>query len=501
MPRTDTALIPVEQGHVEGRMNAASGVASFLGLPYAAAPVGDLRFERPRPPIPWSGVRPATAFAARSLQRPPFADMVFRSTSMSEDCLTVNVWTARPGDTSAGLPILVYVHGGAFLVGDGSEPRHDGEALAAQGIVFVSVNYRLGLFGFFAHPQLRGANAGLFDLVAALDWLRSNVRAFGGDPDRITLAGSSSGAFAVCALLCSPLCKGKVAGAVVHSGSLLGSTLSGLNAELPPLEAWQRKGSRFAASLGAGTAQALKALPAQQLLDKSRAGGWNSPVVDGEFLTRDVMDTVEAGGAADVPLMAGIASAERSFDLSRRTEGFRAGAFLDLLAKHCGAASETLFRAYGSPQTPQEVRIAVRDFASDQWIGVGTFRLCAAMAQRGVPVFSYRFDHKRPAPRPGSGGWTSSEGAGHSTDIEYFLGTQSLTDAYDWRQEDRALSARMAAYIVNFVKTGNPNGTGLHAWPGFETRQRIVLSPAGGIESLAATALLASLPSDQAPQQ
>ena len=215
-------------GVVEGT-TAPNGVRAFRGIPFAAPPVGDLRWQPPQPVKPWEGVRKADRFGPRAMQRPIFGDMNFRSDGMSEDCLYLNVW-APAGTGEQRLPVLVYFFGGGFMAGDGSEPRYDGASMASKGVVAVTVNYRLNVFGFFAHPELTkesphhsSGNYGLLDQSAALGWVRQNIAAFGGDPEKITIAGESAGSIAVCAQMASPLSKNLIAGAIGESGSPMGT--------------------------------------------------------------------------------------------------------------------------------------------------------------------------------------------------------------------------------------------------------------------------------------
>src|SRR5258705_3813644 len=227
-----------------------SGLRLFRGIPFAAPPVGELRWKEPQPVRNWTGVRKADRFAPRAMQEPLFSDMVFRSNGMSEDCLYLNVWT--PARSSADrLPVLVYFYGGGLMGGDGSELRYDGESLSRQGIVAVTVNYRLGVFGFLAHPELTkesvhhaSGNYGYLDQAAALRWVAQNIAAFGGDARRITIAGESSGSYSVSALMASPLSRGLMAGAIGESGSTLGS--------IPiPLAAGEKNGVTFHGEAGA----------------------------------------------------------------------------------------------------------------------------------------------------------------------------------------------------------------------------------------------------------
>src|SRR5436305_1282535 len=221
--------VKTANGIVEGMGQQPSGVRIFRGIPFAQPPVGDLRWKPPQSPKNWEGVRQAIQFGPRCMQHPVFGDMNFRSNGMSEDCLYLNVWTpAKKGNER--LPVLVYFYGGGFIAGDGSEPRYDGESLARRGIVVVTLNYRLGVFGFLAHPELSreasyngSGNYGLLDQMAGLRWVHENIAAFGGDPHRVTIGGESAGSVSVSALMVSPLSRGLIAGAIGESGSILGT--------------------------------------------------------------------------------------------------------------------------------------------------------------------------------------------------------------------------------------------------------------------------------------
>ncbi len=254
-------------GLVEGTWEPDAGLRSFKGIPFAAPPVGELRWKPPQPVANWSGVRKAHQFGPRAMQLAVFGDMSFRSSRMSEDCLYLNVWTPATSDQDH-LPVLIYFYGGGFVAGDGSEPRYDGASLALRGIVVLTMNYRLNVFGFFAHPELTqeapyhaSGNYGLLDQTAALRWIRDNIKAFGGDPDRVTIAGESAGSSSVSAQMVSPLAKHLIAGAIGSSGSLMG-TLSPI-----PLAKAEQNGMVLASNIGATSLTALHALPASHLLE------------------------------------------------------------------------------------------------------------------------------------------------------------------------------------------------------------------------------------------
>ena len=302
-------------GIVEGTREHGSGITTFQGIPFGAPPIGKLRFAPPRPVEPWSGVRKADAFGPRAMQLPVFGDMDFRSDGMSEDCLYLNVWTSA---TSADdrLPVLVYFYGGGNVAGDGSEPRYDGEALARRGLVTVTVNYRLGIFGFFAHPELskeseHGAsgNQGYLDQNLALQWVRDNIGAFGGDPARVTIAGESAGSISVSIQMASPLSKDLIAGAIGSSGAAMGAPV-----RTDTLAEKERQGVEIMAATGAGSLAALRAMPAETLLEATgglRFAAYRSNI-DGYLLPDSVEAIFAAGEQARVPLLVGWNSEEAS---------------------------------------------------------------------------------------------------------------------------------------------------------------------------------------------
>jgi len=282
-------VVQTANGPIEERGAQTSGVRVFKGIPFAQPPTGELRWREPRAVENWKGVRQAFDFGPRCMQARIFEDMQFRSNGVSEDCLYLNVWTPAKSNRER-LPVLVYFYGGGFVSGDSSEPRYDGENIAAKGIVVVSVNYRLGEFGFLAHPELTkesphkaSGNYGLLDQNAALRWVRQNIASFGGDPRHVTIAGESAGSMSVSAHMASPLSKDLIAGAIGESGAITGT--------LPPvpLAKAEEEGSKFAASISAPTLVALRAMPAQQILEPASKGGWASTgrfplAIDGYFL-------------------------------------------------------------------------------------------------------------------------------------------------------------------------------------------------------------------------
>ena len=306
--------VKTANGVVEGIGPQSSGIRMFKGIPFAEPPVGALRWKAPQPPKNWAGVRQATQFGPRCMQQPLFGDMNFRSNGMSEDCLYLNVWTPAK---SAGerLPVLVYFFGGGFRAGDGSEPRYDGESMARKGIVALSVNYRLGEFGFFAHPELTrespqhaSGNQGFLDQTAALQWVKQNIAAFGGDPAKVTIAGESAGSIAVSAQMASPIAKSLFARAIGESGALIAPTTPPV-----PLAEAEQIGAKFAAFAGAESLEALRAMTTQQIFDAAAKPGAGRfpPAIDGYFLPKAPVEIFAAGQQAHVPLLVGSNSEEQ----------------------------------------------------------------------------------------------------------------------------------------------------------------------------------------------
>ena len=405
------------------------------------------------------------------MQLPLFSDMNFRSNGMSEDCLYLNVWTGA-GSARERRPVLVYFYGGGLVAGDGSELRYDGESLARRGVVAVTVNYRLGAFGFLAHPELTqespnhaSGNYGLLDQAAALRWVRDNIAAFGGDPQHVTIAGESAGSFSVSAQMASPLAKGLIVGAIGESGSLLSLWPEITLAQAEPA------GVAFAASLGANSLAALRALPAQQLLEASGQGNPYrfQPITDGYFFPSSPLAIFTSGQQAKVPLLVGWNSRESGpegvlGEAAPTVENYRAA-----VAKRAGTRAAEVLRLYPAA-TDAEVEPVATALASDLFIGYSTWKWTDVHAQTGGrPVYRYLYAHPRPAgvATPGSATPPTppAPGAGHSAEIEYALGNLATNHVFAWTPDDYRVSEILQGYFANFIKTGNPNGPGLLAWP------------------------------------
>ncbi|CAN5315346.1 carboxylesterase family protein [soil metagenome] len=461
-----------------------SGVHAFRGLRYAAAPVRDLRWRPPQPVKNWQGVRPADRFADQCMQARVFGDMMFRNSGVSEDCLYLNVWT--PATRSAtGLPVLFYIYGGGFVAGDGSEPRYDGESMAKRGIVVVTLSHRLGIFGFFSHPQLAAesphhasGNYGLMDQMAALEWVKANIAAFGGDPRRVTIAGESAGSFSVSAQMASPVAKSLFAGAIGESGAFFSSTIA-----TPSHAETEPNGVKFGDAVSARSLDALRALSATELLEASGHPGVPrfGPNVDGWFLVEAPAMTFAAGRQARVPLLAGWNSEEsnaRALVNETPTPENARAQFAKLFGDRAADAAK-VFPA----STAAEALQSLTDLASDRFIGYSTWKwLDVHASTSGKPVYRYLYARPRPPlvasmgdARPGLAGGIVRGGGGnppppslgavHSAEIEYALGNLHLNPVFAWTPGDQMVSATMQGYFERFIKTGDPNGAGVPAWP------------------------------------
>jgi para-nitrobenzyl esterase len=466
-PQPVGTRVMTSAGPIEGTQG--DGLRSFKGIPFAAPPVGALRWQPPQPLEKWKETRQTTAFGNQCMQRRMFADMVFRASGISEDCLYLNVWTPAKS-ASDRLPVLVYFYGGGFTAGDGSEPRYDGAALARRGIVTLTVNYRLGVFGFLAHPELTkesprhaSGNYGLLDQAAALAWVRDNIAAFGGDPRKVTIAGESAGSISVSGLMASPLSRGLIAGVIGESGGMFQPTFTPV-----PLADAERAGTAFATAVGAPSLADLRAMPAAALLEATARPGVGrvSIAIDGYFLPKSPADIFAAGEQAQVPLLAGWNSQESGAAgvLGRGAEPTPDNytkAMRDIFADR---ADEALKLYPGA--TAAEIHQSATDLAGDRFIAFSTWKWTALHGHTSKkPVYRYFYSRPRPAMRPEKGSTPAAAGAAHSAEIEYALGNLATNDVYAWTPDDYKLSETFQGYVVNFVKTGNPNGTGLPRWP------------------------------------
>ncbi len=473
----------VENGIIEGNYNTQNGIQAYLGIPFALPPVGDLRWKAPQPLDDWEGVKKTKDFGPRTIQGFVFGDMNFRSDGLSEDCLYLNVWTPAKRNTQ-GLPVLVYFYGGGFVAGDGSEPRYDGESMAKKGIVTVTVNYRLNIFGFFAHPELSAespygasGNYGLLDQQAALQWVQNNITAFGGDPDKVTIAGESAGSISVSYQMASPLSKDLIAGAIGESGAGIHPTLAPV-----PLEEGEKIGADFAHQFGYASLKELRALSTRDVYEiytESQRFGF-PVVIDGYFLPRTLPEIFESGKQAQIPLLVGWNSAEipgmafmQGLPYSR--ENLRAK-----VKERFPEDYEEVLKLYPH-ETAEEIEWAATHLASDGFIAYSTWKWFDLHRKNSdQPAYRYLYSKIRPPlvdPNkvPGLAGGTVEReedtppipepiGAPHACEIEYCMGNLHLVDDYAWTQNDYKVSETMQNFFANFIQTGDPNGENLPEW-------------------------------------
>jgi para-nitrobenzyl esterase len=450
--------VKTEEGKVRGKTINEGKVRAFLGLPYAAPPVGALRWKRSQPPLKWQGVREATAFGAHCAQNRVFEDTVFLDSGPSEDCLFLNVYTPAAARANSKLPVMFWIHGGGYEAGAGSEPRHGGDYLPLKDVVLVTINYRLGVFGFLATPELakegNGAagNWGIFDMVAAMQWVKANIGKFGGDPGNVTIFGESSGSYAVSSLMASPMARGLFVRAIGESGAAFEN--------LQPadsLEAQELKDAKWVASLGVKSLDELRAVPTDRILDAAKGIHFNS-VIDGSVLTEPVPATFAAGRQAQVPLLAGWNRDEGSF----AAKGMTAEKWESQAVSNFKERAPEFLSLYPGLTDEQAIRSAI-DYRGDVFIAFDAWKWIEAQVKTGKsPVYRYRFD--LPA-LPSK--FHPEAFAFHSDDIEYVFGTLDTRPGETIRPEDRKLSEQMMAYWTNFAKTGDPNGPGLPHWPNY----------------------------------
>ena len=451
--------VRLDSGMVSGIPGRATDVRMFKGIPFAAPPVGDLRWRTPQPAAHWEGVRKADQMGAVCMQNTPGG----APTTPSEDCLYLNVWTpARSG--SEKLPVMVWIYGGGFNTGSASQPDYDGENLAKKGAVVVTFNYRLGAFGFFAHPELtkesdrRGAaNFGMLDAIAALEWVQKNIAGFGGDPKRVTIFGESAGAIMIADLMTSPQAKGLFQRAIGESGSWSTRTTAG---RLSTLADAEQTGLKVADELGAKSLAELRAQPAEAILKAGRRG--TGPVVDGWVLPQDPGSVFAEGKQTAVPVLVGSNQDEGTFFLEATTaEKFRAQA-----RTRYGEFTDEFLRLYPAASDEEANASQLRD-SRDQmaWVMRNWARLETTTGRSKAYV--YYFTHQPPAVAGAKSGGRG-RGATHTAEIPYVFQNQRNRA---WTDTDRQISDVMSSYWLNFAANGDPNGKGLPRWPAWDPRK------------------------------
>jgi para-nitrobenzyl esterase len=467
--------VTVASGKLQGAMNADHTVRMFKGIPFAAAPVGALRWKAPQPASSWNGVRQADKFGPACLQTDVFGDIYFRDAKPSEDCLNLDIWIPAKAN-STKIPVFVWFYGGGFVAGSASESRYDGENLAKKGVIVVEPNYRLGVFGFFSHPELTkesghnsSGNYGLLDQVAALQWVVKNIAAFGGDPKNITIGGESAGSLSVSALMASPLSKNLFQKAIGESGAFFPS---GPNAgmQLKPVNVTEQGGVKFAESVGATSLAELRAKPGDELLQaaaKQDRGFGFGPNLDGYFLSSDALSIYSKGEQSQIPLLAGWNADEGKLNILFAPQKPTAKSFTEQAQARFGGQAPEFLKLYPA-NTDQEALQSAEALAGDDFIAFSTWKWIDMQRKTGnSPVYQYRFEQV-PAVKPGAmiGPIPASEaGSRHAGEIQYVFETLKSEQGVPWTDEDFKVSEAMASYWVNFIKTGNPNGSGLPNWP------------------------------------
>jgi para-nitrobenzyl esterase len=472
------APVKVAQGQLEG--TEESGMRVFRGIPFAAPPVGALRWHEPQPAASWSGVRKADQFGPACAQGRVEVDGKLGA-NVSEDCLYLNVWT--PAKTGERLPVLVWIYGGGFAAGRTSDPMFDGAALASKGVVYVSIAYRVGVMGFLAHPELSAENRklhgvaasgnyGLLDMVASLRWIKQNIAAFGGDPNKVTIWGESAGAMAVSMLTVSPQAKGLFHGAISDSGGSFGAvrTPTAPGENLPPLAIAEQGGVALAGKLGATTLAALRAKSTGEVMNQTRgvAGvGW--PVLDGWVIPDDAYVLYKQGKYHDTPILVGINSDEgASFSRTDDPAQFQADTRVRF-----GPMADRILKAY-PPDARGSIKQAARDVMREASFGWHTWVWAKLQNERGgSPAYVFYMDQRPPYAADSRN--ADVAGVPHGAELQYVFQKLDLAKL-PWTDADRRISDAMATYWTNFAKTGNPNGAGLARWPQFTAKdqQRMV---------------------------
>ncbi|HEY7901551.1 MAG TPA: carboxylesterase family protein [Caulobacteraceae bacterium] len=459
-------IVASPAGRVQGREQG--GVQIFEGIPYAAPPVGPLRWRPPAPPPTWSDVRPATAFGPACLQPRGGPATIYTDPppSMSEDCLTLNIWTPA---SAAKAPVMVWIHGGAFWGGTGSEAIYDGSAFAARGVVVVTINYRLGVLGWLAHPELSAeppdgvsGNYGLLDQIAALEWVKRNIAAFGGDPTNVTIAGQSAGGLSVLYLMVSPPARGLFAKAIAESSYMV--TTPDLKRAAFGLPSAEEAGEKLAAKLRAPDVAALRAMDGGKLTDAAAMAGFGPfGAVDGRILPRQLVDSFDRGEQAPVPILAGFTSGElRSLTALLPPEPPSSDAYEAIIHARYGDLANAFLKLYPANALHESMLAATRD-ALYGWTAV---RVVTKQAALGEPAFLYVFDH----------GFPSADRAGlhafHASELPYVFGTLERTPP-NWPKApetpaEAGLSDAMLDYWTSFMRTGQPRSSRGPDWPQYD---------------------------------
>jgi para-nitrobenzyl esterase len=460
--------IRIENGLIEGLSDGA--VTVYKSIPYAAPPVGELRWRAPRAAPAWNGVRTTDKFGPICMQTGASVPGAVAE-PVSEDCLTLSIWTAA-SSRDHSLPVMVWIPGGGFTQESASMPLYWGDTLAKRGVVVVTINYRVGIFGFLAHPELTresayqsSGNYGLLDQIAALSWIKRNIAAFGGDPSRVTIWGQSAGSMSVSMLMASPLARGLFQRAIGESGGFFVPPAATGSPETWFLPGAEQQGVKFAATAGASSLEALRKLGVEQVL-KAGNEGTTHPIMDGYVLPQQPYDTFTAGHQNDVQLLLGSNSDEgkpmiAGKDVKLATFGEDVGK--DFGNKLQGDLANDYLKIY-TPATDAEARDTREKFERDLRFGWDVWKWARLQTATGhSQVFYYYFSHLPPYPQ---GSPFAEWGAGHWSELPYVFDHLGQIQ-WAWTDIDHALANTMATYWTNFARTGDPNGVGVPVWPNF----------------------------------
>ena len=479
--------VRVENGIIEGNYDTHTGIQTYLGVPFAKPPIGELRWKAPQRLDNWDGIKQTKTFGPRPMQTLVFGDMKSRSSGVGEDCLYLNIWTPATRNTK-DLPVLVYFFGGGNVAGDASEYRYDGERMAKKGIVVITTNYRLNIFGFFSHPELSAeatygasGNYGLLDQNAALKWVHKNIAAFGGSPNKITIAGESAGSIGVSQQMASPLSKNLIAGAIGESGAGIKPTMAPVT-----LKEAENIGLDFAKNAGYPSLAELRKLSTREVYEiynESKRFGFPA-VIDGYFLPKTLPEIFESKQQAMVPLLLGWNSAEIPGMAFMQGQPYTEENYLAKVKEAYPETHDEVLKLYPHGSV-QEIERSATDLASDRFIAYSTWKWFDLHRKNSdQPVYRYLYSKLRPPLRDktlvsGLAGGTVKKdseapkvsepiGAPHACEIEYCMGNLHLVDDYAWTEDDFKVSETMQNYFANFIKSGNPNGKNLAEWPSVE---------------------------------
>ena len=476
---TAPAAIPepvkIDTGLITGTSANSPDIRVFKGIPYAAPPVGALRWRPPQPVAAWSGIRKAEDFAPRCTQGGN------GGRGSSEDCLYLNVWTGAKSPAERR-PVILFAYGGGLNTGAGSEPRYDGEALAKKGVVFVTYNYRLGVFGFFAHPELTSesdhqasGNYGVMDFIAALKWVQRNISSFGGDPKRVTIMGESAGAFMVAALVGSPEAKGLFHRAIAESGAWMGIGMGRMSPRGPAEENGKKLGSLAE----------LRTKPTEEM---ARIGRSTGLLIDGWIIPEDLSNIFAHGRQNEVDVLVGSNQDEGTFFTGRQgggagTTSNRAQLFVDQARQRFGDETDSFLKLYPATSDAEAVTSELHRVRDEMAWAMRTW--AKLQSKRGKSKAFWYYFTRVPPVAPGQ----QSRGATHTAELAYVF-NNLIPATLPWTDEDRQLADTMSSYWANFATNGDPNGKGLPAWPVFKekTSERAMIlgdkvEAAAGLES------------------